>query len=43
MDEVPDVVRQAVEGDYQSGWGRLLPVTNGAGAGICIQGESGLA
>ena len=32
-------VGQAVGGDYQSGWGRLLSVTNAVGAGTCGQGE----
>ena len=30
---VPEAVRQAVEGGWQSGWGRLLPVTNAIKAG----------
>ena len=42
-EEVPEAVRQAVGGDYQSGWGRLLLVTTAAGADSCGQGESGLA
>ena len=34
----PAAVRQAVGGGCQSGWGRLLSVTNAIGAGTCCQG-----
>ena len=37
---VPEAVRQA---GCHSGWGRLLLVTNGVGAGSCGQGEIGWA
>ena len=36
-------VRQAVGGGCQSGWGRLLSVTNATEAGTCRQGDSGWA
>ena len=36
-------VRQAVGGGCQSGWGRLLSVTNKTEAGTCRQGDSGWA
>ena len=39
----PEAVRQAVGGGYQSGWGRLLSVTNAIEAGACRQGDSGWA
>ena len=39
----PEAVRQAVGGGYQSGWGRLLSVTNAIEAGTCRQGDSGRA
>ena len=39
----PAVVRQAVGGGCQSGWGRLLSVTNTIEAGACRQGDSGWA
>ena len=39
----PEVVRQAVGGGCQSGWGRLLSVTNAIEAGTCRQGDSGEA
>ena len=39
----PDAVRQAVGGVFQSGWGRLLSVTNAIGAGTCGRGGSGRA
>ena len=36
----PETVRQAVGGGCQSGWGRLLSVTNAIGAGSCRQGDT---
>ena len=39
----PEAVRQAVGGGCQSGWGRLLSVTNAIEAGACRQGASGCA
>ena len=39
----PEAVRQAVGGGCQSGWGRLLSVTNSIEAGTCRQGASGWA
>ena len=39
----PEAVRQAVGGGCQSGWGRLLSVTNAIEAGTCRQGDSGWA
>ena len=39
----PEAVRQAVGGGCQSGWGRLLSVTNAIVAGTCRQGDSGWA
>ena len=39
----PQAVRQAVGGGCQSGWGRLLSVTNAVEAGTCRQGHSGWA
>ena len=36
-------VRQAIGGGCQSGWGRLLPVTNAVWAGIGRMGDSGWA
>ena len=39
----PEAVRQAVGGGCQSGWGRLLSVTNAMEAGTCRQGNSGWA
>ena len=39
----PGAVRQAVGGGCQSGWGRLLSVTNAIEAGSCRQGNSGWA
>ena len=39
----PEAVRQAVGGGCQSGWRRLLSVTNAIEAGPCCQGDSGLA
>ena len=36
----PEAVRQAVGGGCQSGWGRLLSVTNAIEAGTCCQGDS---
>ena len=39
----PEAVRQAVGGGYQSGWGRLLSVTNAIDAGTWRQGDSGWA
>ena len=39
----PEAVRQAVGGGCQSGWGRLLSVTNAIEAGTCCQGGSGWA
>ena len=40
---VRQAVRQAVGGDCQSGWGRLLAVRNAIEAGTCRQGDSGWA
>ena len=37
----PEAVRQAVGGGCQSGWGRLLSVTNAIEAGTCRRGDSG--
>ena len=37
----PEAVRQAVGGGCQSGWGRLLSVTNAIEGGTCRQGDSG--
>ena len=39
----PVAVRQAVRGGCQSGWGRLLSVTNAIKAGTWRQGDSGWA
>ena len=39
----PEAVRQAVGGGCQSGWGRLLSVTNAVEASACRQGDSGWA
>ena len=39
----PEAVRRAVGGGPQSGWGRLLSVTNATGAGTWCQGDSGWA
>ena len=39
----PQAVRQAVGGGCQSGWGRLLSVTNAIEAGTWRQGDSGCA
>ena len=39
----PEAVRQAVGGGCQSGWGRLLSVTNAIEAGTWRQGDSGWA
>ena len=39
----PEAVKQAVEGGCQSGWGRLLSVTNAIQAGSWCQGHSGWA
>ena len=39
----PEAVRQAVGGGCQSGWGRLLSVTNAVEAGTCRQRDSGWA
>ena len=41
--EAPGVIRQAVAGGCQSGWGRLLSVTNAVEAGTWRQGDSGWA
>ena len=38
----PEAVRQAVGGGYQSGWGRLLSVTNAIEAGAWRQGRQWL-
>ena len=38
-----EAVRQAFGGGCQSGWGRLLSVTNAIEAGTGRQGDSGLA
>ena len=38
-----EAVRQAVAGGCQSGWGRLLSVTNATEAGTWRQGDSGWA
>ena len=40
---VPEAVRQAVGGGCQSGWGRLLSVTNAIEAGTWRRGDSGWA
>ena len=37
----PEAVRQAVGGGCQSGWGRLLSVTNAIEADTCRQRDSG--
>ena len=37
----PEAVRQAVGGGCQSGWGRLLSVTNAVEVGTWRQGDSG--
>ena len=39
----PESVGQAVGGGCQSGWGRLLSVTNAVEPGTCRQGDSGWA
>ena len=39
----PEAFRQAVGGGCQSGWGRLLSVTNAIEAGTWLQGDSGWA
>ena len=39
----PEAARQAVGGGCQSGWGRLLSVTNAIDAGAFRQGDSGWA
>ena len=39
----PEAVRQAVGGGCQSGWGRLLSVTNAVELGTCGQGDTGWA
>ena len=39
----PEAVGQAVGGGFQSGWGRLLSVTNAVEAGTWRQGDSGWA
>ena len=39
----PQAVRQAVGGGCQSGWGRVLSVTNTVEAGTWRQGDSGWA
>ena len=39
----PEAVRQAVGGGCQSGWGRLLSVTNAIEAGTWRQGDSSSA
>ena len=39
----PEAVRRAVGGGCQSGWGRLLSVTNAVEAGIWCQGDNGWA
>ena len=39
----PQAVRQAVRGGCQSGWGRLLSVTNAIEAGTWRSGDSGWA
>ena len=39
----PEAVRQAVGGGCQSGWGRLLSVTDAVEAGTWRQGDSGWA
>ena len=41
--EAVEAVGQAVEGGCQSGWGRLLSVTNVIEAGACRQGDCGYA
>ena len=42
-ESAPEAVRQAVGGGCQSGWGRLLSVTNAIEAGTWRQGDSGWA
>ena len=39
----PGAVRKVVGGGCQSGWGRLLSVTNVIEAGTCRQGDGGWA
>ena len=39
----PEAVRRAVGEGCQSGWGRLLSVTNAIEVGTCRQGDSGWA
>ena len=39
----PEAVRQADGGGCQSGWRRLLSVTNAVEASTCCQGDSGWA
>ena len=43
LQAAPEAVRQAVGGDSQSGWGRLLPVTHAVEPGTWGQGDSGWA
>ena len=40
LEAAPEAVRQAVRGGCQSGWGRLLLVTNAVEAGTWRQGDS---
>ena len=40
LEAAPEAVGQAVGGGCQSGWGRLLSVTNATTAGACHHGES---
>ena len=40
---VPEAVRQALGGGFQSGWGWLPSVTNAIEAGSCCQGDGGWA
>ena len=41
LEAAPEAVRQAAGGGCQSGWGRLLSVTNAMEAGTCRPGDSG--
>ena len=43
LEAAPRAVRQAVGGGCQSGWGRLLSVTNAIEAGTRCSGDSGWA
>ena len=43
LEAAPAAVGWTVGGGCQSGWGRLLSVTNAIEAGTCRQGDSGWA